>query len=88
MQQLREWVCSGSDSRRNCVRKRNVPTRGSRGAARGYNLFIGALEKAIEAGAADAEHLRGAHAVAFAHFENTLDVDTSDFVKWNRVPGL
>ena len=51
-------------------------------------FFVGTFEMAIEAGAADAEHLRGADAVAFAGFENALDVHAADFIERKRAPGL
>jgi len=52
------------------------------------SFFVGAFQMAIEAGAADAEHLRGADAVAFAGFEDALDVHAPDFIEGKRAPGL
>ena len=57
-----------------------------RAGVRGF--FVGTFQVAIEAGAADAEHLRGADAVAFAGFEDALDVHAADFVERKRAPRL
>ena len=44
------------------------------------------FEIAVKAGAADAENVRGAQAVALAHVEHALDVDLADFFERERLP--
>jgi len=45
------------------------------------NVQAVALKIAVQAGAADAEYLRRAEAVAIAHLENFLDMVLADFVE-------
>lgn len=60
---------------------------GSGGAIGGdCGALAAAFEKTVEAGAADAEHVGGFHAIAAAGFEHAHDVRAADFVKWDRAP--
>ena len=56
------------------------------GAFRERSVAGGALEEAIEAGAADAENLRGADTIAVAHFEHALDVNFADLIERQWAP--
>ena len=47
-----------------------------------------AFQVAIEAGAADAQQLRRAHAVAAAGFEHLLDMLVAHFLERKRAPGF
>jgi hypothetical protein len=59
---------------------------GSGGARCHGRLLGGALQKAVQAGAADSQDLRGADAIAVAHFQNAADVDAADLVERQRSP--
>jgi hypothetical protein len=47
-------------------------------------LFRRPLQKPVQAGAADAQHLRGPHAIAIAHFQYALDVRATHFIERQR----
>src|SRR6185437_6338402 len=47
-----------------------------------------AFQKTVKAGAADAEDLRRADAIAVAHIEDALDVDFANLVERERTPGF
>jgi hypothetical protein len=49
-------------------------------------LLRGAFQKTVQACAADAQDLRGADAIAIAHFQDAADVDAADFVERQRAP--
>jgi hypothetical protein len=51
-------------------------------------FLIRALQMAIQARAADAQQLRGAHAIAFTGFQDALDVRAANFRERQRTPGL
>ena len=51
-------------------------------------FLVGAFQVTIEAGAAYAQKLRGANAIAFAGFQDALDVHAANFVERQRAPGL
>jgi len=61
---------------------------GPLGSALGCSLLSCALQEAIEARATDSKNLRGADAVAVAHFKDALDMDPANFIKRQRTPIL
>jgi hypothetical protein len=57
-----------------------------RGCLLHQRVFAAALQEAAEAGAANAEHVRGAHAIAATGFEDALDVIAAHFLERDRAP--
>ena len=47
----------------------------------GRGLLCGSLQKAVQTGATDPQHLRGSHAIAIAHIEHALNVHAADFIE-------
>lgn len=54
----------------------------------GFGLYPIALQVAVETGAANAENLGGAKAIAVAHLQNFADMQFADFVETQRAPFL
>src|SRR4029077_10946817 len=56
------------------------------GGSLGRGLLGRALQKAVQAGAPNAQHLRRAHSISVAHIQHTLNVHAAYFVEWQRLP--
>src|SRR5690242_11918355 len=51
-------------------------------------LLLGSLQKAVQAGAANAQKLCGAHSIAFTSVQNAANVLSPDFFQRQRAPGV
>src|SRR5579862_5141758 len=78
---------SGEDNIRT-VQASSQMNPGPLGSALGCSFLSCALQEAIEARATDSKNLRGADAVAVAHFKDALNMDSANFIKRQRTPIL